>query len=172
MWQFLGAIAMQDLVQWLASLPLSLSIRRVSWAIPLMQTLHILAIGMVLSSVIMIDLRLWGLSRSHTLVQSAHRFVPWIWVAMVLLTVTGVMLTIAAPRRILLDPSFQVKMLLMVVAMAATLAFQVALRRNHLRWDNGGAGWMTSLVAAAILMLWIAVTLAGRGRWIVGLLPR
>jgi hypothetical protein len=161
---------MQDLVQWLASLPLGLAIRRSTWAIPLMQTLHILAIGMVLSSVIMIDLRVWGLARSHTMVQSAHRFVPWIWVAMVLLTVTGVALTIAGPRRILLDPSFQVKMVLMVVAMVATLAFQVAIRRNHALWDNGGAGWMAGFIAAVTLILWIAVTLAGRGRWMVGLL--
>ena len=64
---------MQDLVQWLTSLPLGLTIRRSTWLIPLMQTLHILAIGMVLSSVIMIDLRVWGLSRSHTVGESAHR---------------------------------------------------------------------------------------------------
>jgi len=163
---------MQDLVQWLQSLPLGLTIRKISWVIPLMQTIHILAIGMVLSSVIMIDLRIWGVSRSHTLVQSAHRFVPWIWIAMVLLTATGAVLVLAAPRRMLLDPSFQVKMVLMAVAMAVTLAFQIALYRNQVRWDNGGARWLAGFTAAATLALWVAVTFAGRGRWMVNFLPR
>src|SRR5713101_8367745 len=104
---------MLELVSWLNSLPLSLTVRRTLWVIPLMQTIHILAIGMVLSSVIMMDLRVWGISLSQTLVQSAHRFAPWIWAAMVLLTVTGIVLVIGQPRRTLLDPTFQVKMLLM-----------------------------------------------------------
>jgi len=162
---------MGELVQWLSGLPLSLAIRRISWVIPLMQTLHILATGMILSSVIMVDLRIWGLSRSQTLVQSAHRFVPWIWSAMVLMLVTGVLLIIAAPRRTLLDSTFQVKMLLMALAIVATLAFQVALRRNHGRQDGRSAGWIAGFIAAATLILWIAVTVAGRGRWIGNMIP-
>jgi hypothetical protein len=46
-------------IQWLQSTPLSLSVRRISWLIPMMQTLHILANGLVLSAIIMIDLRVW-----------------------------------------------------------------------------------------------------------------
>jgi hypothetical protein len=165
-------MTMTELVQWIASLPLSLTIRRISWIIPLMQTIHILAIGMILSSVIMIDLRIWGLSRSQTLAQTAHRFVPWIWSALILLTVTGVGLIMAGPRRTLLDPAFQVKMLLTVVAIPATLACQVALRRNHGLGDNAGAGAMAGFVAAVTLILWTAVTLAGRGRWIASVIAR
>src|SRR6266446_1814753 len=101
---------MVDLVAWLNSLPLSLTVRRTLWVIPLMSTIHILAIGTILSSVIMIDLRIWGVSRSQTLVQSAQRFAPWIWASMVLLTVTGIVLILGQPRRTLLDPTFQVKM--------------------------------------------------------------
>src|SRR4051794_3929385 len=103
---------MAEFVSWLAATPLNLTLRKISWLIPLLQTAHILAIGAVLSSIIMIDLRIWGVSRSHTLVQSAHRFMPWVWFAMLLLTVTGILLIIAAPRRTLIDPTFQVKMLI------------------------------------------------------------
>ena len=91
-----------------------LTVRRTLWVIPLMSTIHILAIGMVLSSVIMIDLRVWGVSRSQTLVQSAKRFTPWLWVGMVLLVVSGLGLTISQARRTLLDPSFHIKMVLMM----------------------------------------------------------
>ncbi|MEA2906447.1 MAG: hypothetical protein QOI12_3834 [Alphaproteobacteria bacterium] len=160
---------MAEIVAWIAGLPLSLAIRRIGWITPLMQTLHILANAMVLSSVIMIDLRVWGLARSHTLVQSAHRFMPWVWAAMVMLTVTGIVLILVAPRRTLPDPTFQVKMLLMAVAMAATAVLQIAVRRQGAAGAcDAGAHKMTVVIAAAALLLWIAVTFAGRGRWIAG----
>jgi hypothetical protein len=157
---------MGDLIQWLNALPLSLAMRKISWAIPLTQTVHILATGMILSSVIMIDLRIWGVSRSQTFVESARRFVPWIWSGMVLLTLTGVLLMMGTPRRTLLDPTFTVKLQLIGAALAATLVFQIALRYRHKRWDERGAGWTAAVVGAAILMLWVAVTVASRGRWI------
>jgi hypothetical protein len=56
--------------------------------------------------------------------------------------------------------------------MAVTFAFQIALYRNQVRWDNGGARWLAGFTAAATLALWVAVTFAGRGRWLVNFLPR
>src|SRR4051794_4425633 len=103
----MGAFNLVDFAGWLQGHPMSLSVRRTLWLIPLMQTIHLLAIGMILSSIIMIDLRIWGMGRSHTLVQSAHRFGPWIWAAMVVLTLTGIVLILGQPRRTLLDPTFQ-----------------------------------------------------------------
>src|ERR1700757_4973443 len=118
---------MGELVQWLNALPLSSAIRKISWVIPLTQTIHILATGMMLSSIIMVDLRIWGRARSQTFGQTARRFVPWIWSAMVLLTVTGVLLMMGAPRRTLLDPTFTAKLQLMTAALAATVVLQIAL---------------------------------------------
>jgi hypothetical protein len=163
-----------DFVVWLTALPLSRTIRAVSWVIPLLQTTHIVAIGMVLSAVIMIDLRIWGLSRSQTPAQLSQRFVPWIWAAMALLTVTGIALIAAAPprRTPLLDPTFQVKMLLMVVAIAVTIILQLALRRDRAAAGGRVNGGILGIAAAAALVLWIAVTLAGRGRWIASIMPR
>ena len=159
---------MLELIAWLTSLPLGLAIRRSTWLIPLAQTIHILAVGVVMSSVFMMDLRAWGYARSQTLAQSAHRFGPWIWAGMVPMIATGIALVLAAPRRTLLDPAFQVKMLLMPVAIALTIALQMAMRRD--RADAVKAGWITAVIGAATLLLWLVVTLAGRGRWIGNIL--
>jgi hypothetical protein len=159
---------LNSLVAPLNSLPVSLTVRRTSWVIPLMSTLHILAIGMIMSSVIMMDLRVWGISRSQTLAQSAHRFAPWIWAGMALLTLTGVVLVLGQPPRrpYLLDPAFQVKMALMMIAMVVTVGFQLAVAHNSAAWNaDQGARVLAGLLAATTLILWIAVTLAGRGRW-------
>src|SRR5215813_4307782 len=115
-------------VQWLQGSPWSLAVRQTSWLIPLMQTLHILANGLVLSAIVMIGLRAWG-SRAEPIGGRLRRLLPWLWAAMGVLTATGLVLILSNPRRTILDKTFQVKMLIMVVAIAATLTLAAMLRR-------------------------------------------
>jgi hypothetical protein len=160
---------MADLAQWLTGLPLSQAMRRIAWLFPLLQTIHILAIGMMLSSAIMISLRLWGVSRAQAIAACGHRYMPWIWTSLVVVTVTGVVLIIGNPRT-LRDPALQVKLWLMVPAIATTLILAVAMRGDALWEKKPGARGMMSLAATATLVLWLGVTLAGRGRWIANLI--
>ena len=64
-------MTMRELTLWLASLPLSSILRRSSWAIPAMQTAHILSLGTLLAAIVMIDLRIWGYARAQTLAKAA-----------------------------------------------------------------------------------------------------
>jgi hypothetical protein len=160
---------MADLAQWFASLPLSVAMRRIGWVFPLLQTVHILAIGMMLSSVVMISLRLWGVSRTQTIAARGHRYLPWIWTSLVVLTVTGIVLAIGNPRS-LRDPALQVKLWMMVPAIAATLILAVAMRGEAWWEKNTRARGMAGLAATATLLLWLGVTLAGRGRWMANLI--
>jgi len=161
---------MADLMRWIASLPLSQLIRKIGWIIPLLQTIHILATGVMLSSVIMIDLRIWGYSRSETAIERTHRFLPWLWGGLLLLTVTGVALILGNPRS-LVDPAFQAKMLVMGLAIVATIVVAVVLRPGD-RVIGGAAGARRTagVMATVTLVLWVGVTFAGRGRWISNIL--
>ena len=159
-----------EYVQWLQTSALSLSIRRSGLIIPITHVVHILATGLVLSALIMINHRVWGWSKTEPSRTRAHRFWPWLWWSMLMLTVTGIVLTLSAPRRTLLDPSFQVKMAMMGIGLLATLAFGLALRRYGEAWDSGAKHKLASTFAALTLVLWMGVTLAGRGRWLVGFL--
>jgi uncharacterized membrane protein len=150
-------------VQWLQGSPWSLAVRQISWLIPLMQVLHILANGLVLAAIVMIGLRTWG-SRAEPLGDRLRRHLPWLWAAMGVLTATGLVLILSTPRRTLLDKTFQVKMLIMAVAIAATLVLAAMLRRAAP--DGASAGRLAGTLAAATLLLWLSATLAGRGRWI------
>lgn len=159
---------MPELSQWVGSLPLSLAMRRITWLIPALQSLHIMSVGLVLASVMMVDLRVWGVSRAGTLAAAGRRFLPWLWIAVVIATLTGIALMVGAPRS-WRDGAFVAKLYLMGAAAVATLALPLVLR-----W-NGGAGekdarFMAGFVATAALVLWLGATLAGRGRWIAGIL--
>ena len=161
------AAMMAELSQWVGSLPVSAAMRRITWLVPTLQTLHILSIGIVLSSVVMIDLRVWGASRSGTAITRSERFMPWMWSALAVATLTGIALMLGSPRSFR-DGAFVAKLYLMVAATVATAALPVMLRRNACGGKD--AGVPAQLVGIAALLLWLGATLAGRGRWIAGML--
>jgi hypothetical protein len=164
---------MVELATWLASLPFSRALRQLNWLVPWLQIIHILANGIILSAVVMIDLRIWGVSRSQASVAMARRFAPWIWTGLAVLTVSGILLILYSPRRQLVDVTFQVKMVVMGVAIAATLALLLAMRpRRDALPDGPGRHRLATLLGTLALVLWVGVTFAGRGRWITLLLMR
>jgi len=162
---------MAELAAWLASLPLGQALRRLNWLAPWLQAIHILANGLILSAVVMIDLQAWGISRSLATTAMARRFQPWVWWALVVLTVSGILLLLYTPRRAVSDLAFQTKMVTMGLAIAATAALMWSMRGTA-AGDNPGHRPATTLLATLALALWVGVTLAGRGRWFALMMTR
>src|SRR5512146_2933929 len=128
---------LQNFAQWLSDTPPSRLIQDVLWIIPAVQTMHILAIAVVLSSVAMIELRLFGLvGRSTPLAQTAARFLPWLWWGTLALAITGLILITAEPGRALTNPAFQLKMALLLVAVLVTFAFHRSVRQISVLWNG------------------------------------
>jgi len=151
---------------WLAQTPVSNLFQTVGWIIPMVQSVHIVAIAIVMSSVVMVDLRLMGVTgRTQTISGLARRFLPWVWWALAVLLASGAVLIVAEPRRDLLNPVFQAKMALLLVAIAVTALFQLAVSRNMEFWDlspeRRAGAWVT---AVSSLLVWTAIV--GCGRWI------
>jgi cytochrome bd-type quinol oxidase subunit 2 len=160
---------MADLAQWLTGLPLGVMMRRLHWLFPLLQTMHILATGLVMSATIMISLRLWRVSKTQSIAARAHRYLPWIWWSLVVLTLTGAALIVGNPRS-LRDPALPVKLWLLVPATAVTIALGLMMRGGDAFEKRAGRHLAMSVAAAATLMLWLAITFLGRGRWIFNFL--
>ncbi len=151
---------------WLSQTPISMTFQSVVWIIPMVQSVHILAIAIVMSSVIMVDLRLLGLlGHTQSITGLSRRFLPWVWWSLLVLLITGAVLITAEPRRDLLNPVFQAKMALLVVAMVVTALFQRTVARNMEIWDlspqKRTGAWVTAVVS---LLVWTAII--GCGRWI------
>jgi hypothetical protein len=142
---------------WLQATPLSLLISTHFWIIPALQTVHILAIASVISSVFMIDLRLLGLVRGEQPASEfAAGFLPFIWWPLPILAVTGASLIAAEPARSLENPSFGIKMALLLGAVVVTLVYQ-----RHA--ESVGRVWRLGFGLVS-LTLWTGIVLAGR--WI------
>lgn len=156
---------MLALAQWLSETPLSLGIQKILWLIPLLQTIHILAIAMVISSVLMIALGVLRAAPAQSIAETAHRFVPWVWTGLVLLAATGITLILGEPKRSLPNPAFQIKMLMLALAIATICVFQVSVRRKAAFWNNAGRRRaLINMLAIGALVLWCAIAVAGR--WI------
>jgi len=153
----------KEFCAWLAATPLSEHIQDAFWVIPTVQTVHIVSIAIVMTSMAMLDLRLVGIAgRRQTLTEMAHRFLPWVWIALIVLLCSGTILIIGEPGRELQSVVFWIKMSLLVAALILTLIFQTVLRHRKGFWENHRA--VAALLGSVSLVIWIGIVAAGR--WI------
>jgi hypothetical protein len=155
---------LESLCTWVEGTWLSMQIQVVQWIIPLVQIVHILCLAVVLSSSALLDMRLLGIgARRMSVGGMAAHVLPWIWVALALMAISGAVLTIGEPRRELLNPVFQTKMILVAAAVLLTFTFQHVLHRNSRFWDAGqGRELSARLIGGAFLGLWLVIAVCGR----------
>ncbi|MEI9965067.1 MAG: DUF6644 family protein [Caulobacteraceae bacterium] len=160
------ALSLHDFAHWLADTPLSLTIQNVSWIIPTVQTIHILSIALVISSVFMMDLRLLGvIGRGQPTAAYVHRFLPLIWWTLIVLLISGSILIIGEPARSLMNPAFQFKMCMLILAIIVTLTLHRPVGRDPAYWELTPGRVQTGKIIAVVSMLvWVSIIFAGR--WI------
>ncbi len=153
----------QSFCDWLSSTALSLTIQTVRWIIPAVQTVHILCVSIVMSSMAMLDLRLLGVAGTNQAVsRMVSRFVPWVWGALPVLLTTGIILIIGEPSRELLNPYFRAKMAMLATVTVMTLFVQRKNAKDAGYWEARRAA--AALIGLASLLLWVGILSAGR--WI------
>ncbi len=164
--QWLRSTPLTELSLWIQKQPLSMLIDQNFWVIPIIQTIHILAIAMTFGSVVMINLRIFQMAgRSRTMTQTMQRFLPWVWWGLLVLLVTGLGMTIGEPVRELTNPCFWMKMVLILVAAAVSLGFQASVRRNAAIWQLTSDGRVLMRAGATgVILLWCVIMVLGR--WI------
>ena len=152
-----------EFCKWLDATSLSQTFQSLIWFVPSVQTIHILSIAVVMTSVCLIAGKLVGLTgRQQALSAMVSSTMPWVWYALAALLATGLLLTIAEPARELLNDAFRAKMLMVLVLAGLLRLLQVRVRRDpeYFSRRRAAAG---SLGAASLLL---AVTIIAAGRWI------
>src|SRR5579862_7756426 len=117
----------QRFCDWLASTWLSQLFADLGWFVPTVQTIHILAIAAVVTMLGMMNFRMLRITRGGPPLQNLSRaYVPWVWRALVVLLVSGILLTITEPTRELMNASFRLKMLMVIALIVLTSVFSSA----------------------------------------------
>ncbi len=153
---------MSPLGQGLEDSALSQAIKDAGWIIPLLQSIHIVTIGIVFVSSLMISLRVFGTMRADEPFPAVwKRFAPWMWTGLVVMVITGVFLVIGEPIREFTALSFWLKMTLLAIAVIATAVFgrtfAPAARAAPAAFSPGAKA-----MAGGIMMVWLAIIFLGR----------
>ena len=142
--------------------PLSIWVQSHLWVTPLLQSIHIVMIGVVFVAVLMITLRVLGkVGTDETFATVWHRFSPWMWGGIGVMALTGLVLGIGEPVREASALSFWLKMSLIVIGILSALTFGRTLRPLTYVGDaqfSGGA----KAVAAGTVVLWLFIIFLGR----------
>ena len=156
----------EQFCDWLSRTNISVAFQSANWFVPLVQTVHIIAIAILLTSVYVVSFRLIGITRSgQPLAVLAAKSTPWVWITLCVLLGTGMLLTITEPARELLNWAFRVKMLMVLALAAILLHVQIRLRRSPEYWTESPARRRAArgIGIAAVI---IGAGIVTAGRWI------
>jgi hypothetical protein len=132
------------------------------WTWPIFETLHFFGLVMLLGGIIVIDLRLLGYNKVIPTVAS-HDILPIIYAGLIINVVTGIGFFIGDPHRYFINISFQLKMLLFVIAGLNALWYQFKLSpRIDALPDGAALPGEARLAGAMSLGLWFGVLILGR----------
>lgn len=127
-------------------------LRRSFYLYPLLNAFHILAIGVLVTAALLMDLRVLGLGRGiATPVVIAH-LRPVALVALAGAVASGLLLFSVQPVAYAGNPAFRLKLLLLALALGNAAVF------TSFRLERAG-GRAAALLS---LLLWLAVLVAGR----------
>jgi hypothetical protein len=145
--------------EWCGNTWLGTTVRDTVWAFPLIETFHLLALAVLLGTVLMVNLRVFGLgSRYSSAAQMARQFEPWMLTSVGILIATGIPMAFSEPIKCFESYSFPIKMGLIV----AGVAWQLTAQR---KWVGSGEASTGKAKLAAILsiVIWTGVGAAGKG---------
>jgi hypothetical protein len=151
---------------WLQNTPVSVAIREHEALFPWIESVHVLAIVIVVGTISVIDLRLLGIASRNRMVTILMREVlPWTWTAFVVAAVTGLLLFSSNAVKYAQNFYFLAKMALLVLAGCNMAVFHLVGARDIATWSAAERPPAAARTAGGIsLLVWIAVVACGR--WI------
>ena len=151
---------------WLASIersPLAVVLREDPWLYPGIEVCHILGFVILVGAAAMFDLRLLGLSRAISVRALAGHLLPWARAGLAVAAPTGLLLFISDATALAANPAFQVKLVLIVLAILNTVVFHRRTARSLASWDVARPTPLGAKLAAVVsLVLWAGAVVGGR----------
>ncbi len=155
-----------NFLQWLADTPFSATMSESVWAEPLVETIHVLTLTLFLGFAVLLDLRLLGISLTRKRMSEVlAQFNPWLFGGFAVMIVTGVLLFCCDPIRFYHThpPFFKIKMIMLLLAGANVMVFNLTIGRKVLEWDTSrNTPWAAKLAGIISIVLWVLIVSAGR----------
>ena len=142
------------------------NIRENDLLFPLIESVHVLAISLVVGSIFVVDLRLLGLASIRRPVgRVIDGILPLTWSAFAVAVASGSLLFISNATKYLANGYFVAKLFLILAAGLNTVVFHFVSAKDLPKWENEPAPPLRARLAGGLsILLWVAVVACGR--WI------
>lgn len=145
--------------EWCGNTWLGTTVRDTVWAFPLIETFHLLALAVLLGSVLIVNLRVFGLGKNYLpAAQIARQLEPWMLWSIVVLIASGIPMAFSEPMKCFESASFPIKMGLMVVGIVS----QLTIQRKWVMAEGVSTG-KAQFAAMLSIAIWATVGAAGKG---------
>jgi hypothetical protein len=143
------------------------AMRQWLWLYPAVETVHIVGIGLLFGSIVVLDLRLLGLSRSIPVTSLTRHVLPWTAASFLLIVPSGLMMFTAHASDFIASPVFVLKMCLIMAAGLNAALFHAIVSPSVGVWDAEDMRKLppppsARFSAAASLLIWVCVIACGR----------
>jgi len=122
---------------------------------PILECFHILGFALTIGTIALVDFRLLGFGLRQNASDLAKALAPWTLFGLVVVLLSGPMLFSSDPDMYYLNFSFQIKMVLLLLA----IVFHYTIRRKLLRGELSPG--LNKPVACISLLLWTSIIFAG-----------
>ncbi|MBX3665257.1 MAG: hypothetical protein KF834_06200 [Burkholderiales bacterium] len=130
---------------------------------PVVEIVHIIGFVTLAGGIIVLDLRLLGLSKALPVRALAGHVLPWSIGALLLIVPSGLLMFIAHAGDLVGNTAFIAKMVLLLCAGANAAAFHAGVFRGVDAWNTGdGVPAAAKLHALISLLIWTGVLACGR----------
>ena len=155
-----------DLVAFFEDSGIAEVIRENDTLFPFVESVHVIAISLVVGSILVLDLRLLGFaSVGRPVSRLANAILPVTWGAFAIAATSGFLLFISNASKYLANGYFDAKLILICVAGLNMIVFHAIGARDMPQWESRGQPPLPARAAGALsILLWIAVVTCGR--WI------
>jgi hypothetical protein len=155
-----------DLVAFFEDSGIAEAIRENDTLFPFVESVHVIAISLVVGSILVLDLRLLGFaSVGRPVSRLANAILPVTWGAFAIAATSGFLLFISNASKYLANGYFDAKIILICAAGLNMLVFHAIGARDMPQWESRGQPPLPARAAGALsILLWIAVVTCGR--WI------
>ena len=153
-------------LHWLEATSPAVAISESSWLFPGIESVHVLALTLVVGSITMVDLRLLGVNlRERPAGELMAEVLPWTWISFAVAACTGALLFSSNATHYWGTVPFRAKILVLVLAGLNMLVFHVTTFRSVAVWGHQPRTPRAAKISGGIsLALWIGVVTLGR--WI------
>ena len=152
------------IIQWMQNSNIGIGIRESDWTFPLIESTHVLDLGISVGLLMWFDLRLLGLGMKHRPISVIHKQVmPYAAIGFIVMFVSGVFLFWSEAEKCYQSGFFRAKVAFLLLAVFNALIFELKTKKTIGEWDKHPIPPFKARVAGLLSIIsWAAVIVAGR----------